>query len=108
MDITVTTRYGSSTLAAGFQYLTDEQFIRGDADIDLSLTITDPIVILGSLFHGKPLRCLDAGDSDDNGSVNIGDVMYVLHYLFQDGPPPPPPFDGLGTDATDDALGCEG
>ncbi len=108
VDITVSTRYGSSTLAAGFQYLTDEQFIRGDADLDLLLTITDSMVILGSLFQGKPLRCLDAGDSDDGGSVNLGDVMYVLDYLFQGGPPPPPPFADSGTDATDDALGCEG
>ena len=72
------------------------------------MQIADPIVIIQFLFAAGSLRCMDAGDVDDNGTVNTADAMYVLAYLFQGGPSPPAPFPDLGGDATGDALGCEG
>ena len=45
-------------------------------------------------------------DSNDDASVNIGDPIYLLSYLFADGPPPPPPFPVPGSDPEPGGLGC--
>jgi len=33
--------------------------------------------------------CDAAGDANGDGSVNIGDAVYVINYIFKGGPPPP-------------------
>jgi hypothetical protein len=88
-------------------------FVRGDANIDGSLTITDPIVSIRSLFQeaGESLvylDCQDAGDSNDDGQLDLSDPIYLLRYLFLAGPPLPAPFPRCGPDPTDDSLSCEG
>jgi len=30
------------------------------------------------------------GDADGNGEINIGDIVYLINYLFKDGPDPWP------------------
>ncbi len=82
-------------------------FVRGDADLDRSLNITDPIVVLNYLFGDGTVACLDAADADDTGSINITDPIGVLQYVFLDGPAPLPPFPNPGTDPTPDDLGCD-
>lgn len=83
-------------------------FIRGDANDDGKVNISDPIAVLDHLFQGRPLSCEDAGDFDDSGTLNITDAVVILTYLFDSGekPTPPPPFPLPGPDPTPDSLGC--
>jgi len=84
-----------------------ETFIRGDANTDGTLDITDPICILSHLFLGScDLSCLDAADLEDNGAINLSDPIYLLNHLFLGGAEPLPPFGACGRDTTTDGLGC--
>ena len=82
------------------------RFVRGDANGDGRDDLSDPIQVLGFLFAGKPLRCLDAADANDDGALNMADAIFVLQYLFDSGPPIPPPYPNCGTDPTVDDLEC--
>src|SRR5262249_22817969 len=58
-------------------------------------------------FQGQRIMdCPDAADVNDDGIVNISDPVYLLRFLFQGGPGPPPPFPVCGADPTADSLGC--
>ena len=104
----VTTRYGMATLDAAVTYFTRALFLRGDADADLNLNISDAIQILFYLFDGRGSGCLDAMDVDDDGSVLIGDAIYLLRFLFAGATPiPPQPYPSAGIDPTEDALDCQ-
>jgi hypothetical protein len=82
-------------------------FLRGDADGDLRLVISDPIVTLNFLFlSGQPPHCLDAADANDDGELNISDPIRALHFLFLGGQPLAPPFSLPGEDPTPDSMGC--
>lgn len=81
-------------------------FVRGDADADGSVTVTDPIVILSYLFlRGDEPGCLDAADSNDDGAVDVSDAVRTLLHLFG-GLTLDPPLGACGPDATPDALDC--
>jgi hypothetical protein len=84
-------------------------FIRGDADGDGRLNITDGVFTLSHLFLGgvNPL-CEDATDTDDRGTVELTDAVYFLNHLFLGGPEPPAPYPTPGDDPTEDGLGCRG
>jgi hypothetical protein len=86
-------------------------FIRGDADRNGRLNVSDAVAILRFSFQGGQLPCEDAADADDTGTINLTDGIYVLRWLFvRSAPPPPPPFPDAGVDptTTDDNLGCAG
>lgn len=59
-------------------------FIRGDANADSILDISDPIAILLHLFLGLeiPIRCEKAADNNDDGYIDISDAVYELFLLF--------------------------
>ncbi len=80
-------------------------FIRGDSNRDLSLNITDVVLILRFLFAGEELSCLDPMDIDDNGRIEITDVIVLADLLFGQGIPPALPFPNPGLDLTEDDLG---
>ena len=85
-----------------------EEFNRGDANGDGTFDgLVDGLAIFG-WFLGSSLNCLDAADANDDGSVNVVDVVYVLYFQFEPGgfPPPAPPFGFCGVDPTADALDC--
>lgn len=83
------------------------RFVRGDANGDGRVNLTDSVAILGHLFQGRPLECTDSGDFNDTGDVNLTDAVAVLDYLFRPGSmPPPPPFPEPGIDPTRDDLIC--
>ncbi len=95
--------------------LTATGFVRGDANADGQVNITDALTILGFLFLGEAAPpCLDAADVDDNGGTAINDGIGILGWLFQGGnaPRPPTPADSdfgpesCGPDPTDDDLEC--
>lgn len=83
-------------------------FTRGECNGDDSITIADPVFLLGFLFSGgSDPECEDAADSNDDGAINIGDVVFILDYLFSSGAEPPAPFNACGIDPTADPLDCE-
>ena len=86
--------------------VTGEVFIRGDANGDRRLDVSDVVATLLALFAGRPVPCPDAGDTDDSGVLNLTDVMRLLGYLFKGGEPLASPFPGPGVDPTEDGLGC--
>lgn len=84
-----------------------EAFVRGDANRDDAVDISDALSILQFLFlGGATLTCEDAADSDDSGSLNLSDAVYLLNHLFTGGESPPPPFPEPGKDETQDELDC--
>jgi hypothetical protein len=87
--------------------LENPDFVRGDANFDGVLDISDAVKLLHSQFtDGATLRCDDAGDANDDGEIDISDPIHILGYLFGEGPPPPDPFPWAGWDLTWDELGC--
>ena len=58
-------------------------FVRGDANVDASVDLSDGVLILQYLFQGgRELDCLDSGDADDSGSLDLSDAVYDFNYLF--------------------------
>ncbi|MCZ6794386.1 MAG: hypothetical protein O7J95_12315 [Planctomycetota bacterium] len=86
----------------------DVVFVRGDANSDDSVNISDPVTVLRHLFQGLSIRCRDAADGNDDGDLNLTDAVFILDHLFRGGGAPPAPFPQPGLDPTDDPLGCEG
>jgi hypothetical protein len=85
------------------------QFLRGDANADGGLDLSDAIWTLGYLFVDAarhPLRCEDAADTNDDGDLDITDPIYLLQHLFQGGPAPAAPYPQAGVDGTADELRC--
>lgn len=82
------------------------KFLRGDWNQSGVLDISDGIGILGFLFLGSRLHCLDLGDANDDGKVDVSDAVFLLVYLFAGGPAPPPPLEEAGLDPTRDSLFC--
>lgn len=74
-------------------------FVRGDADGNREVDITDAIRILSYLFSGgqRPV-CLDAADVNDTGDVDISGAISILGYLFLGGAAPAVPFPLPGAD----------
>ncbi|MBN1418727.1 MAG: VCBS repeat-containing protein [Planctomycetes bacterium] len=82
-------------------------FIRGDANDDGALDIGDHVFIYNYLFGSGPTPpCFDAADADDSGTVSITDGVFIQNYLAGTGPAPSLPFPEVGTDPTEDDLGC--
>ena len=84
--------------------------LRGDAN---ALDIADAICLLSYLFGAEAdpckqtvSQCLDAADSNDDGSVDIADAIAVLSHLFASSGDLPDPFGECGIDPTIDDLDC--
>ncbi|HNR98348.1 MAG TPA: hypothetical protein PKX48_02890 [Planctomycetota bacterium] len=84
------------------------RFIRGDANQNLELDLSDVIYMLNARWMrpGRP-PCLDACDVNDDGKLDVADPIYLLSYLFGKGPRPPVPGLVPGIDWTPDSLDCE-
>ena len=84
------------------------RFIRGDANRDGQLDISDALATLFYLYHELDLTCLDAVDANDDEAVNLTDVLVTLDYIFLQGGAPPAPFPFPGDDTTGGGqLQCE-
>jgi len=85
------------------------RFIRGDANDDTQVNLTDAVFILSHLFMGEDAPpCLAAADSTGNQAVDLSDSVFLLNYLFNGGDAPTSPFPGCGTPEMDeDNLPCE-
>lgn len=83
-------------------------FIRGDANGDGGVNISDAVATLTYLFSGGALGCHDAGDANDDDALNVADPVYLLAHLFSGAAEPPAPFNACGADPTNDAtLTCQ-
>ena len=104
------------------------EFYRGDCNFSggpsgLALNIGDAGALLTLLFFQPfEVQCLDACDCNDDGRLDISDILCILRYLFDSGDTPPPPGPGIlpfttgdrliptgpGPDPTADELDCVG
>ncbi len=90
---------------------TEPKLVRGDANGDKLVDITDGISILDFLFlGGRVPPCFDAADADDSGgdSLDISDAVSLFGFLFLGSIPalPAPGHETCGPDPTTDGLGC--
>jgi hypothetical protein len=62
----------------------------------MAVNIADPIAAISFLFRGTyDPQCLDACDADDNGELDLSDIVFLIEYLFRLGPFPPSPGPGF-------------
>lgn len=101
--IQVESEKGSAELADAFEY----GFIRGDANADRLIDVSDGVYIFRFLFEGDVSvpRCRDSADTNDDGRIDIADGINVLDAIFMIDPLPPPA-DAAGQDPSADGLGC--
>ena len=87
----------------------ETRFIRGDANDDEKVNLTDAIFILSHLFMGgQGPACLAAADSTGNRALDLSDSVFLLNFLFNGGNAPPAPFPECGAyESRDDDLPCE-
>ncbi|MDE0959088.1 MAG: hypothetical protein OSB12_10690, partial [Planctomycetota bacterium] len=65
--------------------------------------------LLGSLFLGESFSfCPISADGNDDGALNISDVVFLLSTLFSGGSSPSAPWPDCGPDPTPDFLRCYG
>jgi glucose/arabinose dehydrogenase len=84
------------------------EFLRGNANADAAVDISDAVFILLHLFLGAAPApaCEDSLDTDDTGEINVTDAVFLLDGLFKGGSSPAAPYPGCGVDPTEDTLGC--
>lgn len=85
-----------------------QNFIRGDAngDGDTNFYVGDVVAITEYLFAGcATVVCEDGADANDDGIINISDVITNLNNGITSSLLPAP-FPVCGPDPTPDALGC--
>lgn len=110
--VTFTVKNDRDRIATRSQFVrvlapTAPRFVRGNADGQGEIDISDAVSVLGYLFLGSATPpCLDAADGDDLGSIELTDAVYILGFLFLGGPAPPPPHPDCGADPSADELGC--
>lgn len=67
-------------------------FLRGDANSDGAVDVSDVAFLLGYLFGpATTVPCPDANDVDDNGEIDLADPLRILAHLFVGGGPLPDP-----------------
>lgn len=64
-------------------------YVRGDANNDGILDVSDAVFILSYLFiGGSSSECLEYGDLNGDNTIDISDSIYLLEYLFKGSSPP--------------------
>lgn len=89
-----------------------QDFLRGDANRDGKVSVSDGITIRRHLFAGAWFpACRDAADANDDGRLMLDDEIEILRRLI--GPPAsywtvplPAPYPAPGEDPTADELDC--
>lgn len=108
VSVTVRNLDGKVSNGLPFTYgVAPPAFVRGDANGDSLVDLSDAVRILLHLFAGLPTDCQDALDTDDNEALNATDAVRVLDFLFRGGGAPPAPFPANGVDPSGATLGCE-
>jgi hypothetical protein len=64
------------------------KLLRGNANNDSNIDISDPAYILNYLFIGGPAPpCDDVADANFDGKLDLSDAVYILRALFLGGDP---------------------
>ncbi|MFH1335971.1 MAG: M14 family zinc carboxypeptidase [Candidatus Zixiibacteriota bacterium] len=64
-------------------------FVRGDANGDSVITISDVVFLINFLYQGGTMPDPYAsGDANNDGIIDLGDLVYLINYLFKGGPSP--------------------
>jgi hypothetical protein len=80
-------------------------FLRGDANGDQAVDVSDAIYTLDHLFlGGRSPRCPDAEDADDNGRLELTDAVVILGQLFLSDARIAEPYPAAGRDGVFDNL----
>jgi len=82
---------GSFGFGSYFDYLTIKyvQFLRGDANSDKKVSLSDIVYLINYLFKFGPAPDpIQSGDANCDGKVSLGDIVYLINYLFKFGPAP--------------------
>ncbi|MGE3164003.1 MAG: hypothetical protein AB7O52_03800 [Planctomycetota bacterium] len=83
-------------------------FIRGRCNPDAAFDISDAIFLVNYLFQGAAgPTCESACDANDDGLLNIADIVALLSGLFAQPPLPLPPPQTCGPDPTPTAGGVD-
>jgi hypothetical protein len=82
-------------------------FIRGDANDDAKVDLSDAITILEWLFAGghRP-ECPESADGNSDGRHDISDAMWLVGWQFLGREPPGAPFPACGVDPAAAAEAC--
>ncbi len=84
------TGYSSNSLTS-VDYTTIKyvQFLRGDANKDGSVSLSDIVYLISYLFKfGSAPEPIQSGDANCDGQVSLSDIVYLIVYLFKFGPAP--------------------
>ena len=90
-----------SSLAGNILVVTGARslFIRGDANGDGTVDISDPVTIFSYLQKtGSMPSCFDAADTDNNSHIAWVDGQIIINFLYNGGAQPDPPFPNPGRD----------
>ncbi|MCZ6792064.1 MAG: CotH kinase family protein [Planctomycetota bacterium] len=90
-----------------FRYL-GAPFVRGDANIDGDVDISDAVTILAHLFLGDAeLRCIAAADANFSRDVDLSDAISILEFLFGGTAVLLKPFPACGHEPVGAGLSCD-
>ena len=96
-----------ATLTTSLTAQEDAHFVRGDANVDGGVDISDGVSTLLFLFGGgEAPSCHDSADSNDTATVDVSDAIYLFNFLFLGGAQPPAPYPDCGADPSPDGPGC--
>ena len=88
--------------------VSEAKFRRGDVNSDGKVDLGDAMTFLDYLFRrGSVPLCLSALDADDNGRLQLVDVVRLVQFNLGQGAGLPVPNSVCATDPTSDALSCE-
>jgi hypothetical protein len=83
------------------------RYIRGDANADGAVNITDAVYLATFLLAGgAPIPCGKSADTDDGGSIELTDAVFLLNSLFLGGRGVAEPASSCGVDPSADVLTC--
>jgi len=75
--------------APPYSYFLIVNYICGDVNSDISLSVGDVIYIINYLFKGGPAPYpIEAADVNGDDQITVGDVIYLINYLFKGGSQP--------------------
>jgi hypothetical protein len=92
------------------EVLPASRFVRGDANGDGEIDISDPLAILFFLFggfDGIEEICAEAGNANNDNHLDITDAIFILERLFIAPQPFPAPYPDCGPDPSLPSLGCD-
>ncbi len=88
-QFTVATPQGSYAPAIVSGTLNVAGGMRGDANLDGVINVSDPVYLINYIFAGGTEPPIYNGDADASTVINVSDVVYLIAHIFNGGPPPP-------------------